>query len=174
MDEPSGLTEEPDLTVDDGIDSARFRTILGHFATGVTVVTGHGPDGPAGMAANSFTSVSLDPPLVLVCMAHSSSTWPGIRNSGRFCVNILGDHQEEACRRFGAKSGDRFEGVGWSHGKTGSPVLHDAIAFVDCVIDAEHMAGDHVIVVGRVVDLGQPAEGGPLLFWRGGYAQLRQ
>ena len=170
--EPSGPEPEPPLTHDSGIDSARFRTVLGHFATGVTVVTGHGPDGPSGMAANSFTSVSLDPPLVLVCMAHTSSTWPAIRDSGHFAVNILGEHQEDTCRRFGARTGDRFEGVGWTTGKTGSPILHEAIAYVDCVIDAEHEAGDHVIVVGRVVDLGQPAEGGALLFWRGGYAQL--
>jgi flavin reductase (DIM6/NTAB) family NADH-FMN oxidoreductase RutF len=170
--EPSGSPPEPPLAFYEGIDSARFRTILGHFATGVTVVTGHGPDGPSGLAANSFTSVSLEPPLVLVCMAHESTTWPVIRASGRFAVNILGEHQEETCRRFGARSGDRFEGVGWTTGKTGSPILHEAIAYVDCIIDAEHEAGDHVIVVGRVVDLGQPAEGGPLLFWRGGYARL--
>jgi 3-hydroxy-9,10-secoandrosta-1,3,5(10)-triene-9,17-dione monooxygenase reductase component len=170
--EPSGADPEPPLTVDDGFDSARFRTVLGHFVTGVTVVTGYGPDGPAGLAANSFTSVSLDPPLVLVCMAHSSSTWPAIRSSGHFAVNILGEHHEDLCRRFGAKGGNRFEGVGWDHGKTGSPVLHEAIAFLECVIEAEHEAGDHMIVVGRVVDLGLPAEGGPLLFWRGGYAQL--
>ena len=170
--EPSDLPSEPPLTSDGGIDSARFRTILGHFATGVTVVTGHGADGPSGMAANSFTSVSLDPPLILVCMAHSSTTWPSIQASGHFAVNILGVHQEDTCRRFGAKTGDRFEGVGWNHGKTGSPILHEAIAYLDCVIDAEHEAGDHMIVVGRVVDLGLPAAGGPLLFWRGGYAQL--
>src|SRR5438552_15036960 len=109
--EPSGLDPEPPLTMDASIDSARFRTILGHFATGVTVVTGHGAEGPAGMAANSFTSVSLDPPLVLVCMARTSSTWPAIRDSGHFAVNILGEHQEETARRFGARSGDRFEGV---------------------------------------------------------------
>jgi 3-hydroxy-9,10-secoandrosta-1,3,5(10)-triene-9,17-dione monooxygenase reductase component len=163
---------EPPLTDGDGVDSARFRTVLGHFATGVTVVTGHGPGGPVGLAANSFTSVSLDPPLVLVCMAHTSSTWPAIRTSGHFAVNILGEAHEDTCRRFGAKSGDRFEGVGWAAGKTGSPVLDDAIAFIDCVIEAEHEAGDHMIVVGRVVDLGQPSEGGPLLFWRGGYARL--
>lgn len=172
--EPSGPAPEPALTSEDGVDSARFRTVLGHFATGVTVVTGHGPDGAAGLAANSFTSVSLDPPLVLVCMALTSSTWPAIRDSGHFAVNILGEEQEETCRRFSAKGSDRFEGVGWAPGKTGSPVLDDAIAFVDCVIEAEHEAGDHMIVVGRVVDLGQPAEGGPLLFWRGGYARLGQ
>src|ERR671928_661765 len=131
------------------VDSAHFRTILGHFATGVTVVTGHGPAGPVGMAANSFTSVSLDPPLVLVCMAHTSTSWPTIRDTGHFAVNILGEHQEETCRRFGARSGDRFEGVGWDHGKTGSPILHEAIAYVDCVIDSEHEAGGHIIIVGR-------------------------
>ena len=167
--EPSG----PPPDEDDSVDSARFRTVLGHFATGVTVVTGQGQGGPAGMAANSFTSVSLDPPLVLVCMAHTSSTWPAIRASGNFAINILGEHQEETSRRFSARVGDRFQGVGWAAGKTGSPILHDAIAFIDCVIDAEHDAGDHVIVVGRVVDMGLPAERGPLLFWRGGYAQLR-
>ena len=170
--EPSGLPPEPPLTNDSGIDSARFRTVLGHFATGVTIVTGHGADGPLGLAANSFTSVSLDPPLVLVCMANTSSTWPAIRASGHFAVNILGEHQEDTSRRFGARSSDRFQGVGWEPGKTGSPILHDAIAYVDCVLDAEYEGGDHTIVVGRVVDLGQPAEGGPLLFWRGGYARL--
>src|SRR2546429_7494212 len=136
--EPSGPEQEPPLSVENGIDSARFRTVLGHFATGVTVVTGHGPDGPSGMAANSFTSVSLDPPLVLVCMAHSSTTWPAIRDSRHFAVNILGEHQEDTCRRFGTKTGDRFEGVGWAPGKTGSPVLHQAIAYIHRVIHPEH------------------------------------
>lgn len=171
--EPSGPPDEPALTYDDGVDSARFRTVLGHFATGVTVVTGHGSSGPSGLAANSFTSVSLEPPLVLVCMANTSSTWPVIRDSGHFAVNVLGDHQEETCRRFSAR-GERFEGVGWSPGKTGSPILNDAIAYLDCVIHAEYDGGDHRIVVGRVVDLGLPTEGGPLLFWRGGYARLGQ
>jgi len=155
-------------------DAASFRAVLGHFATGITVITAMDGDEPVGLAANSFTSVSLDPPLVLVCMAHTSATWPAIRDSGHFAVNILGEHQEDTCRRFGAKTGDRFEGVGWDHGKTGSPILHGAIAYLDCVIDAEHEAGDHMIVVGRVVDLGMPTEGGPLLFWRGGYARLGQ
>ena len=154
------------------IDPKQFRTVLGHFPTGVTIVTGHGSDGPSGLAANSFTSVSLEPPLVLVCMANTSTTWPAIRDSGHFAVNILGEHQEDTSRRFGSRSGDRFEGVGWAPGKTGSPILRDAIAYVECVLDAEYEGGDHMIVVGRVVDLGQPAEGGPLLFWRGGYARL--
>src|SRR5207248_11462992 len=150
------------------------RPVRGRLRTGVPIVRGPGPGGPWGMAANPSPPVGIGPPLVLVCMAHTSTTWPAIRDSGHFAVNILGDHQEEDCRRFGAKTGDRFEGVGWRPGRTGSPVLHEAIAYIDCVIDAEHEAGDHLIVVGRVVDLGQPAEGGPLLFWRGGYAKLGQ
>jgi flavin reductase (DIM6/NTAB) family NADH-FMN oxidoreductase RutF len=155
--------------------STALRQGMGRFATGVTLVTARGAGGqPAGTTANAVTSVSLDPPLILVSMAHTSTTWPSIRDSGHFAVNILGEHQEDTCRRFGAKTGDRFEGVGWNHGKTGSPILHEAIAYLDCVIDSEHEAGDHMIVVGRVVDLGLPAEGGPLLFWRGGYARLGQ
>jgi 3-hydroxy-9,10-secoandrosta-1,3,5(10)-triene-9,17-dione monooxygenase reductase component len=153
------------------VDPARFRTVLGHFATGVTIVTG---GGPAGVAANSFTSVSLDPPLVLVCMAHASRTWPRIRETGAFAVNFLGEGQEEMGRRFGALGTDRFSGVGWDAGVTGSPVLQESLAFVDCRIEAEYEAGDHVIVVGRVVDLGVVQEGRPLIFWRGGYGGLAE
>jgi len=153
-------------------DAARFRTVLGHFATGVTVVTGQGDEAPLGLAANAFTSVSLDPPLVLVCMARTSTTWPKIRRSGAFVVNFLSERQEEISRRFGDRGGDRFAGLGWKPGDTGSPIFSDALAFVECRIEAEHAAGDHVIVVGRVVDLGVIQEGRPLIFWRGGYGSL--
>ena len=156
------------------VDPDRFRTVLGHFATGVTVVTGGGEEGPSGVAANSFTSVSLDPPLVLVCMAHSSRTWPLIRETGAFAVNFLGDDQEEVGRRFGARGTERFSGMAWDAGTTGSPVLQESLAFVDCRIEAEYEAGDHVIVVGRVVDLGVVREGRPLIFWRGGYRGLSE
>jgi 3-hydroxy-9,10-secoandrosta-1,3,5(10)-triene-9,17-dione monooxygenase reductase component len=156
------------------LDPARFRTVLGHFATGVTVVTGGGDSGPHGVAANSFTSVSLDPPLVLVCMAHSSTTWPRIRETSAFAVNFLGEDQEELGRRFGTPGGDRFSGLRWDVGVTGAPVLADSLAFVECRMEAEYEAGDHVIVVGRVVDLGVLREGRPLLFWRGGYGSLAE
>ncbi len=172
MDDPSGLPPEPPLTGDDGIDSARFRTILGHFATGVTVVTGHGPDGPSGMAANSFTSVSLDPPLVAFCAAYSSSTWPLIQAGGHYCVNVLSDKQEDVCRRFAAKDTDRFLGVGWKPAESGCPILDDVLAWIDCAIEAEHAAGDHVIVVGRAIGMDVAADGRPLLFYRGGYGNL--
>jgi 3-hydroxy-9,10-secoandrosta-1,3,5(10)-triene-9,17-dione monooxygenase reductase component len=154
------------------IDPLEFRSVLGHFATGVTVVTGQAGDQPVGLAANAFTSVSLDPPLVLVCPARISETWPLIRASGAFAVNFLAEHQEELSRRFGARGIDRFADAGWHTRTTGSPVLPDALAYVDCLIEAEHEAGDHQIVVGRVVELGRLAEGRPLIFWRGSYGRL--
>lgn len=154
------------------VDGALYRQVLGHFATGVTVITAVDDGEPVGMAANSFTSVSLDPPLVLFCAGKASSTWPRIDAAGAYAVNILAGDQEEVCRRFAAKDGDRFEGVGWSTAVTGSPILDGALAYLDCTIDARHDAGDHVLVVGRVVDLAVPGEGAPLLFFRGGYADL--
>ncbi|HLG00321.1 MAG TPA: flavin reductase family protein [Acidimicrobiia bacterium] len=154
------------------IDGALYRQVLGHFATGVTVITAVDSGEPVGMAANSFTSVSLDPPLVLFCAGTSSTTWPRIDAAGAYAVNILAGDQEEVSRKFAAKDGDRFEGVGWSTAVTGSPILDGALAYLDCTIDARHDAGDHVLVVGRVVDLAVPREGPPLLFFRGGYADL--
>lgn len=153
-------------------DEASFRTVLGHFATGVTILTAMDGDTPVGIAANSFTSVSLDPPLVLFCAAKSSSTWPKIEAYGKFAVNILGEHQEDVCRVFATSGADRFSRIGWTPSTNGSPLLHDALAFVDCSIEATHDGGDHVIVVGRAHELGVLADGGPLLFYRGGYAKL--
>lgn len=154
------------------IDQATMRTVLGHFATGVTVITAMAEGEPVGIAANSFTSVSLDPPLVLFCAGKSSSTWPLIQKSGAFAVNVLGEHQEDISRLFASKDADRFAGVGFHTGATGSPVLTGALSFLDCRIHAEHDAGDHVIVVGRVVDLGLLEESPPLVFFRGGYNRL--
>src|SRR5437867_1176223 len=103
-------------------DSREFRNVLGRFATGVTVVTGVSDGVPVGLAANAFSSVSLDPPLILVCMAASSETWPLIRQSAAFGVNVLGEHQEDVCRRFGRKDVDRFESITWEMAVTGSPL----------------------------------------------------
>lgn len=154
-------------------DAREFRTVLGHFATGVTVVTGIADGSPVGLAANSFSSVSLDPPLVLVCMAATSETWPLIRKSDAFGVNVLGEHQEDICRRFARKEVDRFESTPWEMAVTGSPVFSDALVWLDCVIVAEHTAGDHTVVIGRVVALARRPEGGrPLLFFLGGYGRL--
>jgi flavin reductase (DIM6/NTAB) family NADH-FMN oxidoreductase RutF len=152
-------------------DAATYRTVLGHFATGVVIVTAVDGDEPVGMAANSFTSVSLEPPLVLFCAAKSSSTWPRIQASGKWAANFLDEAGEEVCRLFAQKGADRFARVAYAPGRTGSPILEDALAFVDCETIVEHDAGDHVIVVGRVVELGYQPEGKPLLFYRGGYGR---
>lgn len=155
-------------------DEASFRTVLGHFATGVTIITAWDEEGgePIGMAANAFSSVSLDPPLVLFCAAVSSTTWPRIRTAGAFTVNVLTEHQEDVCRVFATRGADRFSRVGWRPASSGAPILEDALAFVDCRIQDVHPGGDHDIVVGRVVELGVQHEAKPLLFYRGGYGRF--
>jgi 3-hydroxy-9,10-secoandrosta-1,3,5(10)-triene-9,17-dione monooxygenase reductase component len=155
-----------------GVDEARFRQVLGHFATGVTVVTGADDGGPVGLAVNSFTSVSLDPPLVAFSVGRASTTWPRIRARGRFTVNILGADQEAVSRRFAARGTDRFEGLGWHPSPGGGPVLDGALAWIDATVEAEHDAGDHVMVIGRVSALDVGREGAPLVFYRGGYGRL--
>ena len=152
-------------------DAATYRTVLGHFATGVVIVTAMDGDEPVGMACNSFTSVSLEPPLVLFCAAKSSTTWPRLRISGKWAANILDEDGEEVCRLFAQKGADRFARIAYAPGRSGSPILEDALAFTDCETIAEHDAGDHVIVVGRVLELGYQHEGKPLLFYRGGYGR---
>ncbi|MFD9332339.1 flavin reductase family protein [Streptomyces sp. NPDC060065] len=164
------------------VDQAEFRRVLGNFATGVTVVTapttgvGKGPGsetgsetGPAGFACQSFSSLSLDPPLVCFMVGRTSSTWPRIARAGVFCVNVLGAHQGELCRGFAVRGGDKFAGVVYDATPvTGSPRLADATAWIDCTIHAVHTGGDHLIVVGRVEALGTgDDEAAPLLFHRG-------
>lgn len=148
-----------------------MRTVMGHFATGVTIVTAMDGSDPIGMACNSFTSVSLDPPLVLFCAAKSSSTWPRIQSAQHYCVNVLAEDGEQLCRTFASKSAaERYDGVGYSKAVTGAPVLDEALAYIDCEIESEIDGGDHVIVIGRVVELGH-REGSPLAFFRGGYGR---
>jgi 3-hydroxy-9,10-secoandrosta-1,3,5(10)-triene-9,17-dione monooxygenase reductase component len=155
------------------IDQAHFRQVLGHFPTGVTVITATTSDGPAGLAVGSFFSVSLDPPLVAFCAGKSSSSYPKISEAGHFVVNVLADDQEDVSRVFASKGADKFAGIGYRHGAaTGAPVISDVLAWIECDIDVVHEAGDHWIVVGRVLDLGVAHEGGPLVFFRGGYGSL--
>jgi 3-hydroxy-9,10-secoandrosta-1,3,5(10)-triene-9,17-dione monooxygenase reductase component len=154
------------------ITPEHYRTTLGHFCSGVTVVTAAASDGPAGMTAQSFCALSLDPPLILVCPGKSSTSWPRIESAGSFCVNVLAEDQEELCRTFATKGTDKFAGVGWSPGPfTGAPVLAGGLAWMECRMEQLHDAGDHAIVVGRVLDL-QSRDGRPLLFFRGGYGRF--
>ncbi|HTN79165.1 MAG TPA: flavin reductase family protein [Acidimicrobiales bacterium] len=154
------------------IDPAVFRQVLGHFPTGVTIVTAAPERKPVGLAVGSFTSLSLDPPLVAFCPSNTSTSWPHIESAGQFCVNILASDQEGLCRHFAGKSDDKFAGIGWKHSPLGSPILDGVLAWIDCTIDAVHPGGDHVIVVGRVHDLEVATEGGPLVFFRGGYGRF--
>lgn len=150
-----------------------FRQVLGTYPTGVCVITAiHPDDTPVGMAVGSFTSVSLDPPLVGFLPDHASTSWPKIRAAGRFCVNILSADQEPVCRAFAAKGPDKFVGLGWRPGPTGSPILDDAVAWIDCTLDAVHPAGDHDIVIGRVSELGLGNPSLPLVFFEGGYGRF--
>jgi flavin reductase (DIM6/NTAB) family NADH-FMN oxidoreductase RutF len=172
FEDPLGPESPDEQPAPPTIEAAHFRQVLGHYATGVTIITALDEGKPYGLAANSFTSVSLDPPLVSFCAAHTSSTWPHIRAASHFCVNILGDHQEELSRLFAVSGADKFASIGWKRASTGAPVLEDVLGWLDCTIEAEHEAGDHVIVVGRVHDLDVAHEGHPLLFFRGGYGRF--
>ncbi len=151
------------------VEPARMREVLGHFASGIVVVTAAGPDGPVGFTCQSFVSLSLDPPLISICPARTSSTWPRIRDIGVFCVNVLADHHEGLSSAFARSGTDKFAGVEWRWSTSGAPVLDGVCAWIDCSLADEHDGGDHTIVVGRVLDLG--ADGGrlPLLFHRGRY-----
>ena len=153
-------------------DPATMRTVLGHFATGVAIITAVDGGEPVGMACNSFTSVSLDPQLVMFCAAKSSSTWPRIQAAQKWAANILAEDGEQVCRLFAEKGADRFAKIAYGTGRSGAPILDDAIAYVDCETVAEHDAGDHLLVVGKVVELGYAADGKPLLFYRGGYGRF--
>lgn len=155
------------------LDAAHLKQVMGHFCTGVTIVTAMDGDDPVGFTAQTFQSLSLDPPLVLFCPQKTSSTWPRIQSAGSFCVNILGDDQEALCRAFAASGSDKYRGVGWKPGPaTGAPVLGGVIAWVEASIESEHDGGDHVIVIGRIVDLRVEHEGRPLVFYRGGFGRF--
>ena len=154
-------------------DSAVFRATMSQFCTGVVIATGARQGEPAGFAAQSFVSLSMDPPLVALCPGKQSSSWPRIRDSGAFCINILGADQQDVCATFARSGGDKFAELEWRAGVTGSPILTGVIAYVDCDLEAEHDGGDHTIAIGRVRDLAIVDEQrGPLLFFRGRYGDF--
>jgi 3-hydroxy-9,10-secoandrosta-1,3,5(10)-triene-9,17-dione monooxygenase reductase component len=151
------------------VDAAGFRQVLGHFCTGVTVITSAGNGRPAGFACQAFAALSLAPPLVLFCPGRSSTTWPVIARAGYFCVNVLAAGQQEVARRFGVSGSDKFAGVSWSPSPSGAPVLAGVLTWAECAVAAVHEAGDHYVVTGRVTGLGPCLPGQPLLFYRGRY-----
>lgn len=159
------MTTTTDHTV---INPEVLRRTMSHFATGVTVITGNG-DQPAGFACQSFASVSLEPPLVLFCADHRGRAWPVIREAGHFTVNVLGEDQLDACRAFGSRKGTKFQGVEWSLSAWRSPVLAGNVATIHADVETVYPAGDHDVVIGRVVGLEIGAPRQPLLFYRGSF-----
>lgn len=156
-----------------GFDGATFRRVLGHYPTGVCIVTAAPPGEPrAGMVVGSFGSVSLEPPLVAFFPDRASSTWPRIERAGGFCVNVLASDQRDLCGRFAARGGDKFANVTHRLSANGSPILDGVIAWIDCELQAVHEAGDHHIVLGRVVALDVDRPERPLLFFQGGYGEF--
>ncbi len=155
------------------VDSAQFRETLGHYPTGVAVVTAVAEDGrPAGMVVGTFSSVSLDPPMVAFFPAVDSRSFQQIRTARAFCVNVLAADQEALCRRFATGGVDKFEGVRWRPGPLGAPILEDAVSWVECTFQDVREAGDHFIVLGLVHDLAVERSTLPLLFFQGGYGRF--
>ena len=159
---------------DDGttFDSAKFRQVLGHFPTGVTVITSHDDTGPVGLAVGSFASLSLEPGQVLFCAGRQSSSWPKIEATGKFTVNVLAENQEEVSRVFASKAPDKFSELGWKRSGNGCPRIDGILSYVDCDLENVIESGDHYVVIGRVTDLDVLHEGGPLIFFRGGYGRV--
>ncbi|MCF6390836.1 flavin reductase family protein [Mycobacterium sp. MBM] len=146
-----------------------MRRVLGHFCTGIAVITAHDGQQPVGFTCQSVTSVSLDPPYISFCPANTSTSWPRIREIGSICVNVLADDQQDVCARFATRGGDKFAGADWRTGTNGAPALHGTLASIEADVEFEHAAGDHTIVVARVTALWAHEQRAPLLFYRGGY-----
>ena len=169
MAEPSAPDRESVVEIDPQV----FRQVLGHFPTGMTVVAARDGDRPVGLAIGSFFSVSLDPPLVGFCVSEGSSTWPVIESHGAFGVSVLADDQHEVSNTFASRVEDKFAGISWEPAPvTGSPLIHEAVAHLDCELFDQFPGGDHVVVLGRVRALEiHRADVGALVFARGGYGR---
>ena len=155
------------------IEPTEFRRILGHWATGVAVIAARAQDGtPAGLSANAVASLSLYPPLVLVCIDQNADSHGRFEMANGFSINVLAAEDEAIARRFAMSDGPRkFDGIAWREGTTGAPVLEQALAWVDCRMHAQYPGGDHTIFIGEVV-AGGAREAGPLLFYRGGFGRF--
>ncbi|MFJ2112132.1 flavin reductase family protein [Streptomyces sp. NPDC087850] len=147
--------------------------MLGNFCSGITVVTATSPDGPVGFTCQAFSSLSLDPPQVMLCVSRTSTTWPVISRLRNFCVNILAEDQQRLSERFARSGGEKFGGVSWDGSPCGSPLLTGASAWIECELNAEYPGGDHVIVVADVRWLHAGLSERPLLYHRGRYTGLR-
>ena len=153
-------------------DVPAFKDAMSRFTTGVTIVSGLEEGRPVGFTCQAFVSLSIDPPFVAVAPARTSTSWPRIARAGAFCVNVLGDHQEDIGRGFSVSGGDKFDGVVWHPAPaTGAPVIEGSLAWVDCRVELVHDAGDHELIIGKVLDLGR-GDGSPLLYYESRFATV--
>jgi flavin reductase (DIM6/NTAB) family NADH-FMN oxidoreductase RutF len=154
------------------LDPREIRHVMGHFATGVTIITTKDEGGaPNGITANAFASLSLDPPLVLVCIDKKANCYHCFEESKLFAVNFLGEHQEHISTRFATKGVEKFEGIAWHAGHEGLPLLEEAIGYIECVVTDTYEGGDHTIYLGRIV-AAEATGDRPLLFFKGKYRRL--
>ncbi len=155
------------------MDPTQYRQALGSFATGITVISAPGPGGtPIGITANSFNSVSIDPPLVLFSLKRRSYSLQAFLDSETFAVNILREDQQDLCDRFAQAREDKWSSVGYDIWDTGCPILHDALAKFECRIRHTYEGGDHIIIVGEVVRFEYDPNGKPLVYWRGKFQPM--
>jgi flavin reductase (DIM6/NTAB) family NADH-FMN oxidoreductase RutF len=154
------------------IEKNELRRVMGHFATGVTVITTFSKEGKLhGLTANAVSSLSLEPPLLIICVDKKAESYASFEESGAFTVNILADDQEDISRRFAVSGGEKFEGVAYRRGANGAPILSGALAHLECKLYASYEGGDHTIYLG-LIDEAETREVKPLLFFRGGYREL--
>jgi flavin reductase (DIM6/NTAB) family NADH-FMN oxidoreductase RutF len=156
-------------------DQRAFRDALGHFASGITIISGVDDEGPIGFTCQSFYSVSMDPPLISFSVMTNSTTYPRIRETGKFAVNVLSHHQDAVSSQFARKGTDKWAGIDWTPTSAGNPAINDTAMWLDCDIWAEHEAGDHYIVIGKVNEMSSAEwhRHDPLLFFKGAYRHLR-
>ena len=156
------------------IEPSRFREALGHYASGITVITSHTEEEPIGFTCQSFHSVSMDPPLVSFNVMASSYSYPKIRQAGRFLVNILSEDQADISNLFARQGADKWSALDWQKSPLGNPIIPGGLHWLDCEIHVEHAVGDHLIVIGEVkaINVPESTAGQPLLYFKGQYAQL--
>jgi flavin reductase (DIM6/NTAB) family NADH-FMN oxidoreductase RutF len=153
-------------------DVSRFKEVMSRFATGVTIVSGMEGDEPVGFTCQSFISLSIEPAFVAIAPARTSTSWPRIARAGSFCVNVLSDRQLELAQGFAVSGGPKFDGVDWRHAPiTGAPVIEGSVAWVDCQVELVHDAGDHELIIGKVLELGTGG-GLPLIYFKSEFATL--
>lgn len=162
------------MNANNNVDPQRMRAIMGNFCSGITIITANTEAGLVGFTCQSFSSLSLEPPLITFNPARSSTSWPKIREAASFCVNILDSEQEQLSRTFARPGTDKFANVAYRNSAMGNPILADALAWVDCTLYAEYDGGDHTIVVGEVEEMHAREAANPLVFFRGGYVSLEK